>query len=146
MVATAHNKQIFLLALLNFPSCINDLVYKFKKNIDVNSKVNYQGGIPKLRLRVLLKAMIPTTQGNQMVKDPNFLKNIENYINMFNCEASYFTEMDGNRTFIFVLDLPNTDMIPAIAEPLFQGYDADVEIHPAMNFDDLKNAISKMQR
>ena len=111
----------------------------------MNSKVNYQGGIPQLRLRVLLKAMIPTTEGNQMVKDPNFLKNIENYINMFNCEASYFTEMDGNRTFIFVLDLPNTDMIPAIAEPLFQRYEADVEIHPAMNFDDLKNAISKMQ-
>lgn len=111
-----------------------------------DSKVNYQGGIPKLRLRVLLKATIPTTEGNQMVKDPNFLKNIENYINMFNCEASYFIEMDGNRTFIFVLDLPNTDMIPAIAEPLFQGYEADVEIHPAMNFDDLKNAIAKMQR
>ena len=57
-----------------------------------------------------------------MVKDANFLKNIENYIKMFNCEASYFTEMDGNRTFIFVLDLLNTDTIPAIAEPLFQGY------------------------
>ena len=53
--------------------------------------------------------------------------------------------MDGNRTFIFVLDLPSTDMIPAIAEPLFQGYEANVEIHPAMNFDDLKIAISRIQ-
>jgi hypothetical protein len=36
-------------------------------------------------------------------------------------------------------------MIHTIAEPLFQGFDANVEIHPAMNLDDLKKAISKIQ-
>ena len=36
-------------------------------------------------------------------------------------------------------------MIPAVAEPLFQGFDANVEIHPAMNLNDLKKAISSMQ-
>ena len=46
---------------------------------------------------------------------------------------------------VLVLDLPSPDMIPAIAEPLFQGFDANVEIHPAMNLDDLKKAISIMQ-
>lgn len=81
-----------------------------------------------------------------MVKDPNFLKNIEDYIKKFNCEASYFTEMGGYRTMIFVMDLPNADMIPATLEPLFQGFEATVEVHPAMNFDDVKNAISKMQQ
>ena len=80
-----------------------------------------------------------------MVKDPNFLKSIEDYTKKFNCEAAYFTEVNGNRTMVLVLDLPSTDMIPAIAEPLFQGYDANVEIHPAMNLDDLKKAISSMQ-
>ena len=45
---------------------------------------------------------------------------------------------------VFVLDLPSPDTIPAIAEPLFQGYDANVELHPAMNLDDLKKAISRM--
>ncbi len=46
---------------------------------------------------------------------------------------------------VLVLDLQSPDMIPAIAEPLFQGYEANVEIHPAMNLDDLKKAISSMQ-
>jgi hypothetical protein len=46
---------------------------------------------------------------------------------------------------VLVLDLPSPDMIPAIAESLFQGFDANVEIHPAMNLDDLKKAISIMQ-
>jgi len=47
---------------------------------------------------------------------------------------------------IFVLDLPSTNMTPAVVEPLFQGYEASVEVHPAMNFDDIKNAFSKMQQ
>ena len=46
---------------------------------------------------------------------------------------------------VFVLDLPSPDIIPAIAEPLFQGFDANVEIHPAMNLEDLKKAISNMK-
>ena len=36
-------------------------------------------------------------------------------------------------------------MIPAITEPLFQGFDTIVEIPPAMNLNDLKKAISGMQ-
>jgi|SRR5687768_5131200 hypothetical protein len=97
-------------------------------------------------MRVIVRAMIPTTTGNKVVKDPNFLKNLEDYIQKFNCEASYFTEVNGNRTMVFVLDLTSPDMIPAIAEPLFQQFDANVELHPAMNLDDLKKAISRMQQ
>jgi hypothetical protein len=96
-------------------------------------------------MRVLVRAIIPTTAGNKMVKDPNFLKTIEDYTKKFNCEAAYFTEVNGNRTMVFVLDLQSPEMIPAIAEPLFQGYEANVEIHPAMNLDDLKKAISSRQ-
>ena len=96
-------------------------------------------------MRVLVRAMIPTSAGNKMVKDPNFLKNLQDYIQKFNCEASYFLEVNGNRTMVLVLDLPSPDMIPAIAEPLFQNFEANVEIHPAMNLDDLKKAISSMQ-
>jgi hypothetical protein len=66
--------------------------------------------------------MIPTTAGNKMVKDPNFLKTVEDYTKKFNCEVAYFTEMNGMRTMVFALDLSSPGMIPAIAEPLFQEY------------------------
>ncbi|HET6588559.1 MAG TPA: hypothetical protein VFG45_00175 [Candidatus Nitrosocosmicus sp.] len=39
-----------------------------------------------------------------------------------------------------------TDMIVAVAEPLFQGFEANVEVHPAMNLEDLRSAISKLQQ
>ena len=60
-------------------------------------------------MRVLVRAMIPTTAGNKAVKDPNFLKTIEDYTKKYNCEAAYFTEVNGNRTFVFVLDLSRYD-------------------------------------
>jgi hypothetical protein len=41
--------------------------------------------------------MIPTTTGNKTVNDPNFLKTIKDYTKKFNCEAAYFTEVNGNR-------------------------------------------------
>jgi hypothetical protein len=94
-------------------------------------------------MRVLVRAMIPTSAGNKIIKDPNMVKNLEDYIRKFNCEAAYFTAMNGMRTMVFVLDLSSPDMIPAMAEPLFQEYDANVEIHPAMNLDDVKKAFSK---
>ena len=80
-------------------------------------------------MRVLVRAMMPTTAGNK-VKDPNFLKNVEDYIQKFNLQAAYFTEVNSHRTMVFVLDLPSPDIV-AIAEPLFQELDANVEIHPA---------------
>ena len=69
-----------------------------------------------------------TISKGSIVRHPTFARSVE-------------TEL-----MIFVLDLPSTDMIPAIVEPLFQGYEASVEVHPAMNFDDIKNAFSKTQR
>jgi hypothetical protein len=75
--------------------------------------------------------------------DTEYLKKAGDYIHKFNCEASYFTEVNGVRNMVLVMDLAGPDM--AIAEPLFQGYEGHVEIHPAMNLDDLKKAISQMQ-
>jgi hypothetical protein len=80
-----------------------------------------------------------------MVKDSNFLKTTEDFTKRFNFEAAYFTEVNGNRPVLLVLDLASPDMIPAIAEPLFQGFDTIVEIPPAMDLDDLKKAIPGMQ-
>lgn len=97
-------------------------------------------------MRVIVRAVIPTAAGNKMVKDPNFIKNLEDYLKKFNCEASYFTPFNGMRAMVLVLNLPSTEMIPELVEPLFQGYEANVEIHPVMNLDDLKKAISKLSQ
>ena len=56
-------------------------------------------------------------------------------------EAAHFTELNGDRTCLFFIDMPSIDMMPVIAEPLFQ-MGAKVEFHPAMNMEELKKGLS----
>jgi hypothetical protein len=53
-------------------------------------------------------------------------------------------EASGDRVMVFIVNMESTDMMPAIAEPLFQGFGAKVEFHPVMVFDDLKKAIQNL--
>jgi hypothetical protein len=91
----------------------------------------------------LIPAIMPTEAGNKAVQDPNFLKNLEDYMNKTKPEATYFFEAGGDRVAAFVVDMQSADQIPALAEPLFIGLEAKVEFHPAMNFDELKKGISQ---
>ena len=92
-------------------------------------------------MRFLIHAKIPTEDGNKMVQDPNYLRKLETYINKVKAEATYFFEVDGNRVAAFIVDIQSADQIPILAEPLFSGMGAHVELHPLMSFDDLKKGI-----
>lgn len=96
-------------------------------------------------MRLLVRAKIPVDAGNKMVQDPNFLKNLEQYMNKVKPEAAYFTPIDGDRAMSFILNIDNNYEMPSIVEPLFQEMGAKVEVFPVMNFDDLKKGISQMR-
>ena len=55
-------------------------------------------------------------------------------------EAVYFTEIDGVRTGIMVIDVPTAADIPRIAEPWFLAFDANIGFHPTMVPEDLEAA------
>ena len=86
---------------------------------------------------------MPTEAGNKAIQDPNFLKNLEDYMNKTKPEAAYFFEAGGDRVCAFVVDMQTPDQMPDIGEPLFIGMGAKVEFHPAMNLEDLKKGISR---
>ena len=48
-------------------------------------------------MRFLIRAKIPTEAGNKMVHDPNFLKNLEEYMDKVKPEAAYFMPSNGDR-------------------------------------------------
>jgi hypothetical protein len=72
-------------------------------------------------MKFFLLVQIPTEAGNDMVKDPRLLRNIEEYIINVNAEAAYFVPSNGSRTMLFVVNMDLADMIPQIIEPLFQN-------------------------
>ena len=92
-------------------------------------------------MRVMVRAIFPTEAGNQAVSDPNFIKNIQGFIENNKAEAAYFTSLNGERSSTFVIDMPSSDMMPTVAEPFFQ-MGARVEMSPVMNFEDLKKGLS----
>ena len=94
-------------------------------------------------MRFLIRTRIPTEDGNKMVQDPNFLKNLEEYMNKVKPEAAYFMPIDGHRSAAFIVNIQSNDQVPAIVEPLFQWMGANVDVIPVMNFDELKLGISK---
>ena len=98
-------------------------------------------------MRMMLKIMIPTEAGNRTIKDGSLPKVLEGAMARLNAEAAYVAE-NGVRTAMIFFDMRNSSDIPAIVEPLFMGIDAEVELLPVMNADDLreglKNAMEAM--
>ena len=94
-------------------------------------------------MRFLIRATIPTEDGNKMVQDPNFLTKLEEYINKVKAEAAYFFEANGSRIASFIVDVQSADQIPVLGEPLFIKMGAHVEFHPVMSLEDLKKGIPK---
>jgi hypothetical protein len=97
-------------------------------------------------MRCLLKVSIPVETGNVAIADGTLPKTIESILNESKPEAAFFSEENGKRTGFIFLDLKDTSQIPALAEPWFLAFNAHVELHPAMNLDDLKRATPGIEK
>jgi len=82
-------------------------------------------------MRMLMIATIPHHTFNAAVKDGTA---------GIKPESVHFTEINGKRTAFVVVDLPEATKIPALAEPWFLTFEADVQLHPCMTPEDLQRA------
>ena len=96
-------------------------------------------------MRCLLKVAIPVAEGNAAIADGTLGSTIGSILSDLKPEAAYFAEDNGLRTGFLFVNLENASQIPAVCEPWFLAFNAKVEIHPAMNLEDLKNATPGME-
>jgi hypothetical protein len=95
-------------------------------------------------MRVMAKITIPVESGSRAVKDGSIGGLIQSTAERWKPEAMYFGTFDGHRTAFMVFDMPDSsDMVP-FGEPFFMGLDADVEVAPVMNADDLQKGLGKL--
>ena len=94
-------------------------------------------------MRMMLKIKIPTESGNRALKDGSLPKLFESLTHKLKPEASYFIAEDGLRCAMFFFDMQDVSQIPGIAEPLFSGLNAELQLVPAMNADDLRKGLTK---
>lgn len=91
-------------------------------------------------MRVLMNVRIPHAEFNAAVKDGSAGSKLNRILESIKPEAVYFTEQDGQRGAVIVVDLPDPSKIPALAEPWFLTFNADVQFRVAMTPEDLKMA------
>jgi hypothetical protein len=91
-------------------------------------------------MRMLLNIKFPPAEFNQAVRDGTVGRKIRRILEDTKPEAVYFTEQNGQRGAILIIDLPDPSKVPAFAEPWFLAFNANVEFRIVMTPDDLQRA------
>ena len=91
-------------------------------------------------MRMLVHAKFPNEPFNTAVRNGSAGKLIEKILGEIKPEAVYFTEYDGHRGAMLIVDVADPSKVPAIAEPFFHSFNANVTFHIVMNPEDLGRA------
>ena len=91
-------------------------------------------------MRMLMHAKIPHDKFNAAAKDGTAGQKIRRILDEAKPEAVYFTEYDGRRGVIMIINVDDQSKVPSFAEPWFLTFNADVEFHIVMTPEDLGRA------
>lgn len=91
-------------------------------------------------MRMLMNVTFPTEEFNEAVRNGTVGGKISRILEEIKPEAVYFTEHDGFRSAILIVSLEDPSKVPALAEPWFLTFNAEVKFQIVMTPDDLKRA------
>jgi len=89
---------------------------------------------------MLLHARIPHEEFNAAVRDGSVGRKMKKLLEEIKAEAVYFTEYDGRRGAIMIININDPSEVPKFAEPWFLSFNADVQFHIAMTPEELGRA------
>jgi hypothetical protein len=91
-------------------------------------------------MRILLDVSVPHEPFNTFVRDGTAGQKLGRIIDELKPEAIYFTEKDGGRGAVMVVELSDPSGVPALAEPWFLTFNAKVQFRVVMSPADLQKA------
>ena len=91
-------------------------------------------------MRMLLDVRIPHEEFNAAVRDGSIGRKMKQILDETRAEAVYFTEYDGRRGAIMIINIDDPSEVPKFAEPWFLSFNADVQFHIAMTPEELGRA------
>ncbi len=97
-------------------------------------------------MRVMLKVNFPVQKANALAREGKLGSTIQKILAELNPEAAYFIAENGKRGGYLFLDIPDSSHLPRLAEPWFLAFDAEVEMAPVMNVQDLANATAFIEK
>jgi hypothetical protein len=91
-------------------------------------------------MRMLLNVKMPHEPFNSLVRQGKAGVALGRILDEIKPEAAYFTEQDGKRGAILIVDVKDPSKVPSIAEPFFLHFNADCAFHIVMAPEELKKA------
>ena len=91
-------------------------------------------------MRMLMEVDFPVEPFNSLVRDGIVGQKIQEILGEIKPEAAYFSERDGHRGAILVVDLSDPSDVPSLAEPFFLVFNAHVKFRICMTPEDLGRA------
>ena len=96
-------------------------------------------------MRMMIKFSFSVDAGNAAIRTGKVEKVFQQLIEDLKPEAAYFHAVDGDRGGFFVVNMQESSQIAEIAERLFFGVSAKIELVPVMTADDLRKGLSGVQ-
>jgi hypothetical protein len=91
-------------------------------------------------MRMIMLVQLPIEPFNTIARNGSLGPIMRRILETSKPEAAYFSERDGHRGGIFVVNVNEDAEIPALAEPWFLEFNATVEFRIAMTPEDLMKA------
>jgi hypothetical protein len=91
-------------------------------------------------MKMIMNVRIPHEPFNTLVREGKVSEIIRRILDDLKPESIYFTEQDGTRGAVAVIDVADSSRIPFFSEPFFINFNADCEFRIAMTPEDLEKA------
>ena len=91
-------------------------------------------------MKMLLTVDIPHEPFNALVRSGKAGELFGRILETIKPEAAYFTEQDGRRGGIFVVDVKSPSDVPSFSEPFFLNFQADCKFRMLISPEDLQKA------
>ncbi len=88
-------------------------------------------------MRMLLDVTLPPEPFNTLVRQGAAGKTLQKCLEATKPQAVYFTDHDGHRGAILVVEVKDSSAIPGLAEPWFLSFNAQCKLRIAMTPEDL---------
>jgi hypothetical protein len=91
-------------------------------------------------MRMMMLVQCPAEPFNTLVRNGTVGATMKKILDDTKPEAAYFSERDGKRGCVLIVEVPSASDVPRLAEPWFLSFNAEVELRICMLPEDLGKA------
>ena len=91
-------------------------------------------------MRMMMLVKFPNEDFNDAVIEGEAQAKIDGILQSASPECCYFTELDGQRALMMIVNIDDASQIPSYSSPWFLAFDAEVEFKVAITPEELREA------